>query len=320
MTHRRAHRVGVFTVLSGGALESVARRRGFTLVELLVVIGIIVVLVALVVMGVRHTSQLAARHETEVELKVCEDLLKEYQAVNGMKNLEGPASTVTPTYALNLPANWLNHSYKLPIYLDAIGVPEVTGTQPETAFGLEDLRGAPPTNNTGRLRSIDVGDMSEKDNGNNPRYGARAVYNTQGVMFLLLKDPRNRAVVSAIPSKRILETWAPFYPGDKAQAPFTVDAAVLLDGWENPIIYVPRGGIHVWMNIKGTGSDTPWDYKEYIVRSSGTYEKGKEPAVTRNDRPFFDSAGPDGYFADLNPDPGKRTDRSLDNVYSFQSQ
>src|SRR3954447_9502906 len=105
------------------------------------------VLIAIVVMGIRHTSYMAARHETEAELKICEDLLKEYQAINGMKNLEGPASTVVP-FAMNLPPNWLNHTYSMPMYLDPIGVPEVTGTQPETAFGIEDLRGAVNTNTT----------------------------------------------------------------------------------------------------------------------------------------------------------------------------
>jgi len=303
-------------------LAHFTRRRGFTLVELLVVIGIILVLIAIVVMGLRHTSQMAARHETAAEMKVCDDLLKEYQAVNGMKNLEGPASSVTSTYVLNLPyPPWLNHAYYLPIYLDPRnGQIEVTGTQPETAFGLDDLRGAVPTNTSNTPRSIDAGDMSDKSSGNNPRWGARAVYNTQGVMYLLLKDPKNRAIVSAMPPKRILETWAPFHTGDKAQKPFTVEAAVLLDGWENPIIYVPRGGMHVWMNIKGTGPETPWDYKEYIIRSSGTYETGKEPPVGNNDHPFFASAGPDGYFADLTVAQSKRLDRSSDNMYSFQEQ
>src|SRR5205814_8782217 len=130
----------------------------------LVVIGIILVLIAIVVMGLRHTSQMAARHETAAEVKVCEDLLKEYQAVNGMKNLEGPASTVSATYALNLPyPPWLNHAYYLPIYLDPRnGQIEVTGTQPQTAFGLDDLRGSVLTNPGHNPRSIDAGDMTDK--------------------------------------------------------------------------------------------------------------------------------------------------------------
>ena len=296
-------------------MENRTRHRGFTLVELLVVIGIILVLIAIVVAGIRHTSYMAARHETEAELKVCQDLLTEYKAVNGMKNLEGPASTVTPGYALNLPyPPWLNHSYYLPMYLDPIGVNEVTNNQPETAFGIADFKGTPFPGNS--VRPQDCGDMSVKNSGNDPRYVCRAIYNTMGVMFLLLKDPKNRAVVSGMPSKRILETWAPFQAGDAPQKPFTIDAAVLLDGWGNPIIYVPRGGMHVMMDPTKSGTLTP-----YLVRSSGTYsDAGVVPPVGPNDHPFFASAGPDGYFVDYNPIPANQKDRSTDNMYSFQQQ
>ena len=296
------------------------RRRGFTLVELLVVIGIILVLIAIVVAGIRHTSFMAARHETEAELKVCQDLLTEYKAVNGMKNLEGPASSVVP-YALTLPyPPWLNHTYSLPMYLDPTGgAPDVTNSQPETAFGIDDFKGTPPPPVPNQPpRPVDAGDMSDKSSGNNPRWGCRAVYNTQGVMFLLLKDPKNRAVVSGMPSKRILETWAPFNAGGP-QAPFAIDAAVLLDGWGNPIIYVPRGGMHVRMDPNSTGD--PTNLLEFIVRSSGTYSPaGVVPPAGPNDHPFFASAGPDGYFTDISPVPANRKDRSMDNIYSFQAQ
>jgi len=318
MTHFHADRSEVYPGHSGGALERLVRRRGFTLVELLVVIGIIVVLIAIVAAGIRHTSYLAARHETAAELKVCQDLLIEYQAVNGMKNLEGPASS-GPATVMNLPSVWTNHGYTLPMFLDPMNVPEVTGKQPGTAYGFADFKGAAnPPQQGGGLRSIDIGDMTDKSSGNNPRYTARASYNTTGVMYILLKDPRNRALVSAMPPKRILETWAGFNPNDKAQKAWSIDAAVLLDAWENPIIYVPRGGMHVWLNPNGSGKQE--DFAEYVVRTSGTYKaRGASiPPVTKNDRPFFASCGPDGYFADLNTDETKRLDRSMDNMYSFQ--
>ena len=299
------------------------RRRGFTLVELLVVIGIIVVLIAIIVMGVRHTTSLAARHETEAELKVCVDLLREYQSINGMKNIAGPAGSVNRNMPLNLPyPPWLNHSYNLPIYVDEPdgSTVEVTGptNQPQSVLGFLELAGTPPPpQGGGGLRSMDIGDMSDKTYGSCPRWGCTAVYNTQGIMYLLLKNPKNRAIVEGMPPKRILETWAPFTLGGTAQKPFTIDAAVLLDGWGNPIVFVPRGGIHVWVDPPNTGKVT-----EYIVRSSGTYPvaNGYPPPLSPLDRPFFASAGPDGYFADLNPTQANKKDRSSDNLYSFQAQ
>jgi prepilin-type N-terminal cleavage/methylation domain-containing protein len=302
-------------------LRHIARRRAFTLVELLVVIGIILVLIAIVVAGIRHTSYLAAKHETAAELKVCEDLLKEYQAINGMKNIEGPANTVTPDRALKLPnPTWLNHEYRLPIYIDPTpALPnEVTGTQPQTALGIMDFKGSPPPPTGGQgPRPSDAGDMSDNSSGNNPRWVCNAVYNTQGIMFILLKDPKNRALVSALSSNRILETWAPFAVGGAKQPPFTIDAAVPLDAWGNPIIFVPRGGMHVVMDPTSSGT-----LEEYIIRTSGTYRKiGVVPPVGPNDHPFFASAGPDNYFNNLLYQTASmaKFDRSLDNIYSFQA-
>src|SRR3954467_14303964 len=55
-----------------------AHRGGFTLVELLVVIGIMLVLVAVVVAGIRHSSQISARHQTRACMKICQDMLESY--------------------------------------------------------------------------------------------------------------------------------------------------------------------------------------------------------------------------------------------------
>ena len=182
--------------------------------------------------------------------------------------------------------------------------------------------------------------MGDKEAFNNPRWVSDAVRWTQGVMFILLKDPKNRALVTKIPPDHILETPPPITrqdlstnpqtgvieaPGDAPRPPFTIDAAVPLDGWGNPIIFVPRGGIHVLMDPSNSGT-----LAEYVVRTSGTYLLSNGlPPVGPGDHPFFASAGQDRYFVDLTGGPasdgaqrGFRTavDHSSDNVYSFQSQ
>ena len=121
------------------------------------------------------------------------------------------------------------------------------------------------------------------------------------MMFVLLKDPHNRAMLSAVSAKRILEQPSSVTPLNYA------DYSVILDGWQNPIIYVPKGGMLTWAAPSG-------QFANYMVRSSGTYIFDLKPPVSPNDRPFFASAGQDGIFTD----PHKATDNATDNVYSFQ--
>jgi prepilin-type N-terminal cleavage/methylation domain-containing protein len=288
-------------------------RRGFTLIELLVVIGIILVLIAIVVMGLRHLNSTAATQETAAEMKICTDALNAYQALNGLTNVEGaPGSSPATASPFDLPDPWKaspNYThFQLPIYVDPGATGEVTGSQPESTVALADLTvgGYPGT----------LGDMGDKAGAANPRWSSAAVRNTQAVMFIFLKDPKNRALISALPPKRLLET-PPTMTGGNPQTPYTIDAALPLDGWGNPIIYVPRGGIHVMMNP--TNSAQP---AEYIVRTSGTYlaiPTANVPAVGANDRPFFASSGQDGYFSDPT-DPSKASDYAIDNIYSFQGK
>src|SRR4051794_35756329 len=93
------------------------RHRAFTLVEMLVVIGIIVVLVSVITAGVRHTRSLAIRQETRVELKLCEDLLAEYKSVNGYKDILGSADAVVTGFPVRLPQAWITGQFNLPIFV-----------------------------------------------------------------------------------------------------------------------------------------------------------------------------------------------------------
>ena len=285
-------------------------RGGFTLIELLVVIGIILVLIAIVVVGLRHVNNTAARHETVAEMKVCTDILKQYQSINGLKNVEGDLSAGSIT-GPDLPPPFMTapgyQTPKLPIFVDppAQGS-EITGQQPQSTLRTQDLIvGGGPGG---------IGDMGDKGGIANPRWASKSVQWTQAVMFILLKDPKNRALISQLPPKRILETPPPLNPGGNPNPPYTVDAAVALDGWGNPIIYVPRGGLHVWLNPTNSSSGPT----EYVIRSSGMFPVtgGTIPPVGPNDRPFFASAGQDGYFTD----PSNGADYAVDNLYSFQDQ
>ena len=247
------------------------RQRGFTLLEMLVVIGIILVLMSILVMGYRHLNYTAARRETVAELKILQGMLTEYENANGHATLDS-----------------------LYIVDPASGAP---------ALQLTDA----------------VGDMGDRSSANSIRYapattGPNAVNRTgyanaspipiSTVMNWLIRVPKNKAILDGIDAKRVLE----LPPGNVANIP----SNVLLDGWGNPIIYVPRGGLHVQISDPSVGPRG-----EYIVRTSGIFQvkDAKSHPITAADRPFFASAGQDGHFTDA---AGGLIDFATDNIYSFQ--
>jgi type II secretory pathway pseudopilin PulG len=216
-------------------------RRGFSLIEILVVIGIIMILIGLLVVGYRHLNASAARKETVVELHICRGMLTEYENHNGTDFIAGiyPGNPIIGTVN---------------------------------------------------------GDMSDRSGSGSPRYGNGDVQRTMQLMQILEQIPANRTTVSSVQSKRILEP-----PPNTAPNSMDTQGAVLLDGWGNPIILVPPGGLLVTMPNGSNGT------ANYVVRSSGVFPQSTAPPITTADRPFFASAGQDGDFS-----------QGQDNVYSFQ--
>ena len=99
----------------------------------------------------------------------------------------------------------------------------------------------------------------------------------------------------------------PWY--DETAAPRGVP--VILDGWGNPIIFVPASGLHIRvLNGKSTYNPTDVTQNYIMISPEGTVtnQYTAAPAVTKVGRPFFASAGPDGDFT-----------RGDDNIYSFEN-
>ena len=276
-------------------------RPAFTLIELLVVIGIILVLIAIVVMGLRHVNYTAARHETIAEFKICQDILKEYESVNGLSKIEASSGSVV---GFKLPSPPLDPTpFNLPIFLDP-PTGEIKGAKPAQISVYT------PDN----LTALGQGDMGDRIAPKTARYAADAVWYTQGVMFVLLKDPKNRVLIQNVPAKRLLESPPPASAGGPPNPVTPIDASVILDGWGNPIVFVPRGGAQIDMNPTGQSNGL----QPYRVKSTGTtaVALNVSPTLSPNDRPFFMSAGQDGYFTD----PDHKLDYGIDNLYSFQEQ
>ena len=301
------------------------QRRGFTLIELLVVIGIILTLIGLLIMGFRHVSATAAHKETAAELHIARGMLTEYENHSGLQNIESNTTQVTDST--------VTPNRRLPVYLDpaaTLSPPNNTLTWPyirlassaATMFGSTTPSPYPADPATpdsepaqgsaqfpgGSSFLYDLADASQLTDMSNrlsggARYIAAAVQRTRDVMFILVRVPANRNIIETVQGKRILE---PNPVAGATAVSMDVQGPVLLDGWGNPIIFVPRGGIHVFMPDLVSSSNT---FGEYVVRSTGVFPAPNSavPPMTGAERPFFASAGQDGDFTS-----------GEDNVYSFQ--
>lgn len=257
-------------------------RRGFTIIELVIVIGIIMILMGLLVVGYRHIQATAARRETVAELHICRGMLQEYESRDGLQAIEFYATSQQgdPNAPPNTPKNF-------PVYMDpAAGTTTASQWQ---SLSLLDVTGGGTTGGPT--------DMGDKTSGTgSARYGA-AVQKTLDVIYLLMRIPANQTVAQALQAKRVLE---PIPPGTTPN--LVTQGVVPLDGWGNPIIFVPRAGLHV--NIK----DVNGNPQPYVVRSTGAFPASSgDPQMTGSERPFWASAGQDGDFT-----------IGEDNVYSFQ--
>jgi type II secretory pathway pseudopilin PulG len=250
-------------------------RKAFTTLELLVVIGIILLLMAISVLGFRHFDRLASVKQTHAQLNLCKNLLIEYERANGLKYIEGPLQPNPTPPPLYVPV----------VYTDP--TPPPNNYDYKAKIQLTDLAAGAGS------------DMGTHSSNASARYAAAAVTNTRAVMAVLTGVPANRTAITNVPANRLLEATS-----GSAQPP-GIGQAVILDGWSNPIIFVPVGGMVV--NIKDPTNTS--QTIQFVVRSSGTFPVAQLPQhpITALDRPFFASAGQDADFT-----------QGEDNVYSFQ--
>lgn len=201
------------------------RSGGFTMVEMLTVIGIIMLLLAIGVVGLRYLAKVPEEQQTKVMMENLRSMVNEYENNGGdmrlITNLVGNLSTATA----GAPTDFVN-----------------------------------------------------------PGGGGRShatVVRTRQIMAILLRVPNNLKIFESLPKDRL--------EGDQ-------NGAFLLDGWGNPIVFVPGGGmtgVNLESRTRTTDTAISWGRANQTIRSTDY-------------RPFFASAGPD-----------KRFDWGDDNVYSY---
>jgi hypothetical protein len=121
--------------------------------------------------------------------------------------------------------------------------------------------------------NVDLADVSTNGNSRTNALAQNGV-----VVFRLIRLPKNKSALSALPQKALIE---------QPSANSGVGAPAIADGWRNPILFCPAGGVQVYLHF-------------------GEPNQAKVVVTSPDHRPFWVSAGPDG---DLS--------KGDDNVYSF---
>jgi prepilin-type N-terminal cleavage/methylation domain-containing protein len=266
------------------------RRRGFTLIEILVVIGIILVLVGIVTVGIGYVTKAGKNNSVKVTLNNLRGMITELEATAGLAGRQ--------------PTDWAYSGNGNKANIAAMPSVNVWKDANPSTAGVNEALLVPEG-------PVTI-EMSENDG---PRYGkdADAVVNTQLIMQLLLGTPKNRTMLGQFPQGSLMEkvpgSFTPKLLVANNANDRTPTPAVPLDPWGNPIIFVPGAGL-----CGGTGpDDSMWVGGErnsteakQVVQTPNSTQLG--PIQSPDARPFWASAGPDGDF---------RT--GDDNVYSFEN-
>ncbi|HEX8914639.1 MAG TPA: prepilin-type N-terminal cleavage/methylation domain-containing protein [Humisphaera sp.] len=212
-----------------------AARGGFSLVEMLIAIGVILVLAAIGVVGMNMYSDRVATDTTKTSLANASALVKELETKGALNRLVGPT-----------------------------GLTPAASYQPTSTIA------------SGSYAKLNSGDTGRTNYINNE-------YKTKvGPILMSVNAER----MKALPQGTVMD------PPSGTQRSAT-DPIVPCDGWGNPLVFVPPGGL-TGVSVKGSAT-------AITVTSTGV-------SGSPQNRSFWVSAGPDG-----NLQTGD------DNVYSFQN-
>jgi type II secretory pathway pseudopilin PulG len=256
---------------------------GFTMVEMLVVIGIVIVLISIALLGLKSLGTTANTNRTKTMLHDAAAMLTEYENATAMRRQ--PYEMWAPGPPLSRYTAGFN------IWRDSD--PSLVGEQPLAA----------------PVKLLDA-DANDPADATSDRFYSQAVVNTAEVMREISQMPGTKKVVSQLPADAFLTIREP--------AGTTVIHQVMLDAWGNPIIFVPATGL---ARVALVDKDNPSN--PYIVTSTKVYSASLAGAAPPNVRPFFASAGPDGVFGFIDKNSNGTFEVGVDlpagddNLYSF---
>ena len=270
-------------------------RRGFTLVELLVVIGLIVVLAGLVVVGITSFLGKGRDDSTRSRMEILNNFMAAYATSEatrsgGQGNVD--AAKLPSLLRVNENADGRYSTVDSGADDGAPGAPP----PPATFFTRKPLRAPNPS-------------ASAPYTASDPeRYPPQfvednwiiepAVARTQAVLRRLLSVPANQSAFASLSEDAKTRVTADAFGGTpsllwQASPGGALEPTLIVDGHGNPIIFVPASGLSdlrfsdgTWLNPDTTTSGEPFR----LVASKGG--------------PFWVSAGPDGLIGGHPGDDG----------------
>ncbi|HEX2970909.1 MAG TPA: type II secretion system protein [Tepidisphaeraceae bacterium] len=225
-------------------------RKGFTTIELIVAITILVLLMGMVMVGFGVVGNRGKATDTQVALEAAKSMLAELDASRNLVRVKDLFLDSSKDY------------YQL-----GINAPEGR------------LTGDPESDDEIRRRTVWTAPGNSKGS-------------TANVMKQLYSMPNNRKMLEALPARRAAQIPLRRQPREM----------ILLDGWNNPIIFVPAGGLRGCMDAKTDSIGDP------VITSAGVIQNDTAVPLPGGAHGFFVSAGPDGLFT-----------THQDNVYSFEN-
>jgi prepilin-type N-terminal cleavage/methylation domain-containing protein len=208
--------------------------RGFTMIELLMVIGVIVLLISMLFLGFIVVGKGERKQDTLATMEVAKTMLENYQQATHF-NRNPPLPYIVTT---GQPAN----SYFTSV--DTSSNFWLAPAKPEVAPFMASLNVNPyPANlpDTSDVKSLQC---------------VQLLRDTACVMYALEQIPSNQTAISNLPVNKT--TVVNLEIATNTTPPFqTVKVTLLLDSWGNPIYFVPGNGMYLVKTDSPTNSLPP---------------------------------------------------------------
>jgi prepilin-type N-terminal cleavage/methylation domain-containing protein len=236
------------------APKPASRPRGFTIIELMIAISIIVVLVLMLFGAYGYVVRNAKVRDTRVALAMASTLLSNYEQAT---QFQRPPPPLYSAYWTGSAAGGGAQDFTM------LAVPFWTGG----FTGSGEPIPAPPN---GNMSAAVINNVIQTDNAPGPKIALpQPVVDTLCVMVALEAIPDNQTILNNLPSNRKMQIDVSLTKGGA-----TFQVPLLLDGWGNPILFVPGDGLY--------GVTTNLDPNYPPASGAPTYSIGNQIIFARN--------------------------------------